>query len=441
MKKLIAITLMAALAVMTVGPALTAAGTPDPSIVGTGLTIGTAGGDRPFVKAKWEMKGKCFDASGATYNACSGVGEGLDDSDAPGSQFNAPGTWGADMNYTVCAIASDLNGVADIDGVYADIYYPLLSPMHISEDPNEIDAPSGGCGAFIEENTLIQLSKDQGIQLVCDSIKNGNPNLPVIETGNSAMFANLGEFYQDVCDPSTGQLVQELAYVYCDDKSISWEHPAGNYRVEVTAHDAYGPGEILENHFTYMAFTGFEVDFDSITYKNVTKDIRNQVPGDRNFGYTPGLCTSYGDDTTCLNNSCYWYDGACHAGDGKPTVRNLGNTRLNMLVAQDDMGFGQSSSVWNVQYDARVGTLAGDWHNLYNPFKYQSDPGDPTGIEAAGDYAELYEILDLSETEKMDFVILVHKWEHGIDETAYTGTIWLDADFATFDISLCGTSG
>ena len=387
--------------------------------VGTSLTPGQTSGAQPIVKVKWEMKGKCF-STDSNYNNCTGVkaidptgvtvsGEGLDDNmSLAGAQFNAPGKWGDIMKYTVCAIVTDPNGVGDIDAVYADIYYPTDRPMHKSSsdptnpnyDPDEIDNPSGGCNAFIEQNSLKKLNKDDGIDLFCNWVRVRNNNLPTFGT---YITEDDAVKYEEICNPQTGELPEEEAYVYCDDKTLTWEDPAGNYTVKVAGHDSDGPGTALENTFKYNEYTGFEIDFNSIKYQNVIKDVRNQVSGDRNFDPTASTM---------------------------PTVRNIGNTRLNMLVAQDDMDFGfRDGNVWNVGYDARVGNKTGDWHGFYNPFKLKTEAGDPSGIEP--EYSRLKEILNLSETEKMDFVILVNKWSKGTT-FPYSGSMWLDAERAEF---------
>lgn len=410
MKKFIIFSLMFAMAfsVGSVGSAQTAV---------TSLTAGSSTGPdwRPIIKAKWEMKGPSW-YSVPTRTVTGEWNDdgvlnpdlGKDDDTYAGAQFNAPGTWGALMNYTVCAVATDPNGVADIDEVYADIYYPIDRPMHLSPsdpahidyDGDEIDNPEGGCGAKIEQNTLYRLSKDQGIELFCNNIRLNNENL---------VSFNLNGLYNwdEICNSSTGELVQELAYVYCDDKTLTWEDPAGYYDVDVIGHDSDGPGLPLENIFEYVEYTGFEVDFSSVNYVNVVQGVRNQVAGDRNFDPS--------------------------ASDA-PTVRNIGNTRLNISVAQDDMGFDlRDFTNWNVSYDARVGTLATDWSGYYDPFKKASDSRDPIiGLTPTGEYTMLNEILDLSETEKMDFVVLVEKWELGTGVT-YGGEMWLDAEMASFE--------
>lgn len=373
MKKLIASLTLAALMVMTLGPALTVAQA-DPA--STSLTRGTGGGSPPIVKAKWEMK--------------KGT-QGADDKTTAGAQFNAPGAWDGLMEYTVCAVVTDPNGAPDIYGVYADIYYPEGRAIHaVNPDDDRLSGQEvgvGGCGAFIEENTLLKLTKDAGYGLFCNAIRTNNNNLPVFYDTYT---------YDEICGP-TGELQKEEAFVYCDDKKLIWEDPAGNYKVAVSALDKSGNLSVVrENTFEYLPLTKYEVDFTSVNYGDVMLNTHKKISGDRTF--------------STANN---------------PTVRNLGNTRLQMRVAQDDMDLGKSSDQWNVKYDARVGNYEGDW-SYYNPFKYKSDPKSP----ASGDYKTLQEILDLSETEEMDFSILITKWPNA--NTSYTGTIWLTAQFAGF---------
>jgi hypothetical protein len=100
-------------------------------------------------------------------------------------------------------------------------------------------------------------------------------------------------------------------------------------------------------------------------------------------------------------------------GDGLPTVRNTGNTRLYMGIEQDDMGLGTTDGTYNVRYDARVGNTAEDWKNYYPEQKKW-----------------LQDIVDLSEEEEMDFSILVTKFPN--TDTTWTGNMTLDAKFAEF---------
>lgn len=377
MKKIIASLTLTALAVMTFGPALAVA-TGDS--VDTGLSRGTGGGSDPIVKVKWEMN----DTKGTD-----GKWLGTDDSTALHSQFNAPGVWNGTMNYAVCAIVTDPNGVADIAGVYADIYYPEAKALHELNPSTDVhldtaagaqDVGQGACGAFIEENTLLQLSKTDGYELFCNKIKNNNNNLPKFFDAYN---------YSEIC-AADGELMKEKAYVYCDSKTLSYEDVAGDYKVRITAQDKAGNNSIVgQNKFDYLPFTGFERDFTAVSYGQVLLNTHQIISGDMTWGATTD-----------------------------PSIRNVGNTRLWMKVAQDDMALGQSSSVWNVQYDARVGNNEADW-KIYSPFGFK--PAIPT----SGQYTQLEDILDLSEMEEMDFSILVTKWPDA--NTSYQGGMWLNA--------------
>lgn len=383
--------------------------------INTSLERGEGGGSDPIVKAKWEMIGPSFtnpdplDYVPQTY-------EGLDDDlNTKGAQFFPPEQFETYMDYTVCAIVTDPNGVDDIDGVYADIYYPEDVAFHPEGSPadqinggpvpatsnptlpdnhqGDANSPAydygiNGCGAFIEENTLIQLTKQEGIDLFCDSVQNGNNNLPT--------FFGIYDYYE-ICG-ATGELEKETAYVYCDDKQLWYEDPAGDYLVEIFAQDHAGnfsyvndTGDILgspnpqQNQFEYLPVTAYEVDFSAIDYGQVLLNVHKRVSGDLTFS----------------------------AGDGKPSVRNIGNTRLYMGVEQDDMGLGQTSGQWNVEYDARVGNETADWR-YYWPEVTQS----------------LEDILDLSETEEMDFSILITKYPN--TNGFFSGDMYLSATPAEF---------
>lgn len=392
---------MISLAVMIAGPALTVADqqvttklTPD--------TSGNPGSDPILVKAKWEMLN--------LVSGNPGVGEaGEDDSSDGGAQFLPPEEgWGHNLEYSVCAVVHGRDkNIANIKNVIAEIFYPSDRPMHTSdpevtcdssgvanENGTEIDNPSGGCGAMIEQNMLTKLSQAEGIELVCNQIKNNNPGL-------INAWAD-GEDYDTLCNSTDGQLIKGWAAVYCADKELTWEDPAGDYKVVVMAYDQDGTESKLENTFHYIETTGFEIDFDTVDYGNVKISEDKKIYGDK-----------------------------CYLEDSSPTIRNTGNVRLNIKVAQDDMGLGYQTghdgdpAYWNVEYDARVGDLVDDWTN-YKPFDVKGEtPG-------SGDYTQLNgEILDLSEIEEMDFSIhVIEKWPGNLDE--YTGSMWLSADQADF---------
>ena len=397
-KKAIAMFSLVAVSVCTFGLNVTVATGP----VQTQLTP-TSGGctDDPIrIKAKWEMLNLVAGDPGVGEN-------GEDDKHSvAGAQFAASGQWGVDMDYTVCAIVhGPKKNIDNIDRVITEIYYPD-TPMHISghsdcqencgangvknDDGSEIDNPSGGCGVKIEQNFLVKLDQAEGKNLVCNAIYGNNYNL--IEWGTD-------ENYEKVCNDTDGQLTKGHAAVYCADKSLTWEHPAGDYTVDVFAFDeSNNQSVVFTNDFTYIETMGFQIDFDTVNYGDVKISEHKRVYG----------------------NKCY-----LPSSSDTPTVRNTGNVRLNMKVAQDDMGLGKQtgSSYWNVKYDARVGDLETDWR-YYSPF----------GIKGTtpGYYKTLYEVLDLSEIEEMDFSIhVIEKWPGNL--TSYTGSMWLSASKANFE--------
>jgi hypothetical protein len=139
----------------------------------------------------------------------------------------------------------------------------------------------------------------------------------------------------------------------------------------------------LTNHFTYLPMTAFETDFNQVAYGNVRLNTHKIIPGDLTWD--------------ALNQ-------------GRATVRNVGNTRLVMKVMQDDMGLGKTSGLWNVEYDARVGSAS--LYAIYDPLT--------TNL--------LDDELDLSEMDEMDFSIDISKFPPTHIGPNYTGTMTLSAD-------------
>ena len=360
--------------VVIFAPPNIALASPEGGPISTGLLRDTGAGAAPIIKAKWEMNGH--------YTRLLGT----DASRNPGAQFNAPGIWGSVMDYSICAVVTDPDGVSDIDSAYVDIFYPQDTAFH-PMDASQSDQISGGTklnpdfglnGCALQrrdEGRMKQLSKTDGYSLFCDNIRNNNGNLPTFYPEYN---------YNEICAPD-GELMKETAYVYCADKELIWEDPAGDYSVLVFALDKAGVfSNRAENNFTYLPLTSYEVDFTAIDYGNVKLNTHKIISGDLDFGTS-----------------------------NKPTVRNTGNTRIYMGVVQDDMGMGTTDGQWNVRYDARVGNNEADWKNF--------DPEEHLWLE---------DILDLSETEEMDFSILVQKFP--LETPTYHGNMTLDAKFAQF---------
>jgi hypothetical protein len=351
MKKTIIFVTIFALSMMSVIPALAAT-------ISTGLTQDTSGGATPIVKAKWEMN---------IAKGTDGKYLGTDDSTSAGAQFMPSGTKDVNKRIALCSIVTDPDGLADINNVYADVFYPknvALGTSHIPL-PNQSNL---GCGELMQEDALTVLSKADGIALFCARIRNNNFNLPTIQSPYS---------YDEICK-ADGELMKETAAVYCGEKDLSYEDPSGSYKVWAVAQDKVGLQGTLENHFDYLALTAFETDFTAINYGNVRLNTHKIINGDLTWGAALA------------------------------SIRNIGNTRAQISVNQNDMGFGKTNGLWNVKYDARIGSDAA--FAIYDP--------DVTTV--------LNESLDLSELNEMDFSIDVSKFPP-THVGPYVGTMTLSA--------------
>ncbi len=353
---------MIALVLSSFSPLLVSAQTTGTTTnINTALTRDSSGGTNPIVKAKWEMN-----------NATSTAGKylGTDAQTAANAQFMPSGQYQVGKTIAVCAVVTDPDGVADINEVYGDLYYPedtSTGPNHASDRL--------GCGQQLPEFTLNSLSKTDGIDLFCNNIKNNNNNLPTFNSGYD---------YAEICNLD-GELWKETAKVYCGEITLSYEDPSGSYNTLVLAQDKSGKDGRLNNSFTYLPVTAFETDFDSVTYGSVRLNTHKIISGNLTF----------------------------NPSDEKATVRNIGNTRLDMRVNQNDMGLGKTDNIWNVKFDGRVGSDAA-FVNYY-----------PESTKT------LPKTLNLSETNEMDFSILITKFPPSNDSLNYVGTMVLSAAPAT----------
>ena len=352
MKRFLVITTIFALSLSVSLPALaqTEVIMNDPTNISTGFTRSDGGGVAPIVKAKWEANLDRF----------------LDDATTTaGAQFLPSGQFEVDKSFAVCAVVTDPDGVADINAVYADTFYPVDIFLGDSHEANRL-----GCGQLMSEVSMTPLTKAEGFELFCNKVKNQNNNLPTF---------NGSYDYSEICNPD-GELMKETAKVYCGVKELSYEDPSGSYRTLVLAQDKAGVDGTFENHFDYLPLTAFETDFASVSYGSVKLNTHKIINGDLTWGT-----------------------------DNLPTVRNVGNTRLSMNVKQDDMGLGMTDGLYNVEWDARVGSSA--TFAVYPPEQRTNLSDD----------------LDLSETDEMDFSILIKKFPPTHDGSSYTGNMTLCA--------------
>lgn len=360
MRKLVAFSTMLALT-------LSLSATAVASTISTGLTRDTSGGANPIVKAKWEANADMY----------------TDADVAAGAQLLPSGQYNVNKTIAICAIVTDPDGLADINNVYADVFYPQNIALGPSHKP--LEGQSGeGCGKLMQEDVLTKLDKAAGIDLFCNKVRNQNNNLPTFNTNYD---------YNEIC-ATDGELMKETAAVYCGTKDLSYEDPYGAYEVWAVAQDKVGLQGILSNRFSYLPVTAFETDFSAVDYGNVRLNTHKIISG--NLLWEPSSST-------------------------KPTVRNVGNTRLQMTVKQDDMGLGLTNSTYNVKFDARVGSNAP--YVVYNPFEQKT----------------LDDALDLSELDEMDFSIDISKFPPTHPSDVFTGNMTLGAVSAPH--LTCGTQG
>jgi hypothetical protein len=335
----------------------------------TGSSSGGGGGTGnapPIIKCKWEYDlnveipieeccGGCPDCHDTPYwkhDACCEI---------PGLQVK-PILEGK-VNVGYYAVVTDPEGVDHVDHVYADIWHPDGTFKY------QIELSPLGFGSTVYDKTQALSEWDHVWDCHDDLVKmSGFTPLPGLTQA------------EDIRD----ELNQEEAYLYYGEALIDYCQPGGWYYVGVRAHDGYDAWcEYLYNRFWYIPTAGIKVDFTSIDYGTVAECSNKWVGGDQLM------------DTPL-----------------KPTVRNIGNTPVELYVYQDDMGFEKTSGAWNVEYDVRL-TADGEIR-VYSP---EEKDTDKPGVRIPG-------ILPLCTEDKLDFSIHVFK---GFPGETYTGIMNLCA--------------
>lgn len=258
----------------------------------------------------------------------------LEDADpshiVPGAQFNPPCTYQGKKPVEYYAIVTDAEDGGDLKQVWADVYHPNGSFKY--EIPY----------AKITDTALAKAKLQ--VAFAAGLVKLNPPY-------------TLAEILTEL-DKGTARLWMGVA-------ELDYEQPAGDYTVNVTALDFNdNPSLILTNTFLYVPVSCFAVDNTAVNYGSVNIGKPKVVAGDTIF---------------LLN-------------DGRMTVRNLGNTNMQVVVRQDDMGFGKDvTGMWNVQFDGRVGHVV--TAVVYDPFVDTILPG----------------VLPHSTDDELDFSIHVKK--------------------------------
>ncbi len=323
-----------------VGPVNTIA-----NVVGTGSGGDSGGGDTlidgaPIIKCKWEydqnilLKGfdPCCIPDCVYHDACPFE---------PGLQVKP--VLGEDVTVGYYAIVTDPQGVGHIDHVYADVWHPN------GEFKYQFELFPIGLSGEAYDKTQALDTWNHVITCHADLITYGEWERPEGWTKD-----------QDILD----ELEEEDAYLYYGERVISYCQPAGEYTVGIIAYDGLDMWcEYLMNKFWYIPTAAVEIDFDTVNYDDVVESVWQQVGGDKYM------------DTPLL-----------------PTVKNIGNVPVYFTITQDDMGFGKTGDLWNVEYKARLGK-DGDFTLPYKPNDEAIIPG----------------FLGMCIEEKFDFLIHVIK--------------------------------
>jgi hypothetical protein len=390
------ITVIALLVPATLVSAATSVG------VGTGATVGTGAGSLPFIKASWvqEPDNNITLADGVTIKPVVNNLESGDTSHlTAGTQINPPVIFNASKTIDFFAVVSDPAGVANLSAavggdVFGYVFSPANSPLPYSTptDPT-FGAPNYkfkteftydlGSGA----TAIAALTAAYNAHLVnFGPVAAQDPNIAQegAVLGQNYTFANLHN------SSLTGELDKHVAELYEGVGVLTYEQPAGTYSIDVYAIDKSGNVSVkLTTPFYYLPVPAVETDFTSITYGNVSLRVPLTIPGDVTWG----------------NNIA--------------TVRNIGNTWVQVTVAQDDMGFGKAGtqvataykgtvppvfsstpsgnqSNWNVYFDAILGT------NVEMYFDPTAKGSSMTNV------VTLPGILDLSTMNELDFSIFIN---------------------------------
>jgi hypothetical protein len=215
---------------------------------------------------------------------------------APGSQFLPPCEFDAVEYVDYFVIVTDPEENGNVQLVSVDVYHP---------------ENCWGDGSFKYQVMLEQLSKEEG-------------KAYFTAAANAGLVAYNGFNYADVLY----ELDKDLAAVWTGYGPLHYCQPAGDYPVVAYAVDHHNNlADLFENTFEYVPTACLEYDFTNVNYGAVDIGVHKWISGDIVFGTAD-----------------------------RPTVRNIGNVDAKVMIWQDDMGFGNSQGIWNVKYDARMGS-------------------------------------------------------------------------------------
>jgi hypothetical protein len=297
------------------------------NVVGCGGTGGGTGGGgiidgAPIIKCKWEYDesvllppaDECCPDYCVEHDACPYE---------PGLQVKP--VLGDFVTVGYYAIVTDPQGVGHIDHVYADIWHPN------GEFKYQIELfPVGLSGETYDKSYALT---------EWAHVKAYHSNL--ITYGDWERPEGWSKD-EDILE----ELEEEEAYLFYATADISYCQPAGEYCVGVIAIDGLDTwSEYLLNTFWYIPTAAVWIDFSVVDYGDVVESVWQQVGG----------------DTSMMTSMM-------------PTVKNVGNTPVYFTILQDDMDFGKTGTLWNVEYKARLGK-DGDFTSPYKPNVETRIPG------------------------------------------------------------------
>lgn len=293
---------------------------------------------------------------------------GLDDATTTGAQFEPRGLYGASKEIGLCAAV--LAGNSPITKINTQIFYPQNAAFGPTDYLGRV-----GCGQVLNQSLVMEkLSPEAGFDLLCEKIQKNNANLPVFS----------GSDFVSLCS-ADGLLIKQTAAVYCAPAKLANDDISGDYQTSIVAYGAGGQSQTSTGQFAYLARPVLQIDFDNLDYGKVRENTEAVIAGDEIWG---------AENLT------------------RATARNAGNTRLKIVVWQDDMGVGQTNGTYNIRYRARLGE-GNPWQD-YLPFET----------------ATLVNILDLSSDQPVDFSTIVAKFLNESDKKDYQGKMTINAVLA-----------
>lgn len=384
MKKILTMLVAFALVLaMSVVPAMA-------DVIGTTVSIAEGQGQAPIVLAKWEQQ-----------DPTKGF---LDINHVPILDLGVPlGLFGTtetgDTGHVLFTPAETAN---------TQINPPCVYQTWVPVEYYAVVMDCNGLGTIINSHALVDYPDGTfKYKVVFAPI----PNSPIqgsLDLVNNADLDNLvvyGDEFDHDNDPMTDPItwtkdaiINELnkgtAQIWHGTADLYYEDPAGDYTVEVIVQDSSSNYDILINKLHYVPTTCFALDNDVISYGEIFINQLQTKPGDTIFS----------------------------SGDGMMTVRNLGNTGADILVGQDDMGFGITQfGDWNVGFNGRVGhndpvTGAEISYLAYEP-EIEKDKGTISNLITLPGWVQH------STDEELDFGILLNNLANPTITSPYTGTM------------------